>query len=144
MSLPVFQEVSVTRKKWIPDRLVLETPCLPCGDFDGPALHLPGEPFRSYRTSQGYRIFLIRRVVASVEEVLPLFRSMGADPKYLSFCRLQQNFRMRVSPKQQDGLGQGQAICTLLGQVGEALPEWGGFIARHDELCLRTGATLLV
>lgn len=123
---------------------MLETPCLPCADFDGPVRRVPAEPFRSYRTSRGYHIFLVGRVINPVEEVLWLFSEMGADRSYIKGCRLSQNFRMRVGPKRQAGLLPGQAVCTLLGQQGEALPQWSDFIARHDELCLRPGAMMLV
>lgn len=141
---PYFREIYVSSPKWIPNRLVLETSCLPCADFDGPILQVPNEPFRAYRTSRGHHLFLIGRVVKSVNEVTGLFASMGADPAYLGFVEKRGVFRVRVSPKNQDGLGPFQAIYSLYGQIGQPRDEWGAFLARHDELCLRSGATLLV
>lgn len=124
--------------------MVLETERLPCADFDGPVLHPPSEPFRIYRTSRGFHLFLVGRLVNSVDEVLPLFCSMGVDEKFIAYCVRFRSFRIRCSPKRKELLDPGEAICTLLGQQGGARPEWSAFLARHDELCLRPGARLLV
>ena len=141
---PYFRETWATRRGWMPNRLMLETSFLPCIDFDGPIQILPPGAFRSYETSQGHRVFLTDRVEPVSDLLLNLFTRMGADPKYVGFCRSMGFYRMRVSPKQQEELLPRQAICRLHAQRGPIRPEWEAFLARHDELCLRPDALVLV
>jgi hypothetical protein len=56
--------------------------------------------FRVYRTRAGWRYLCTTRLFdPSSEETRELLEELGADPKYVLLCRVQNTFRARLTPK---------------------------------------------
>jgi len=143
VTAPLFTEEAVSRYGWRRG-ITMESPVLPCVDVDGPLRAVPLGSFRCYATRKGHRVFYTGLVQPVDENIVGIFRQIGADEKFLHLCLNLKRYCMRVSPKQQEELLPRQAICRLHGQRGPIRPEWEAFLARHDELCLRPDALVLV
>ena len=56
--------------------------------------------FRSYRTRGGWRLLCTSATFEPASsEAQGLLTDLGADPKYVLLCRVQQTFRARLTPK---------------------------------------------
>jgi hypothetical protein len=59
-----------------------------------------GGSFRAYRTAAGYRLLATERLYApGSSESEALMRQVGADPAFITLCRIQDSFRARLTPK---------------------------------------------
>jgi len=59
-----------------------------------------GGTFRLYRTAGGYRVLATdREFRPGNADTAALMTAVGADPAYVSLCRVQQSFRARLTPK---------------------------------------------
>jgi len=60
----------------------------------------PGWNWRVYRTRAGLRLLATQELFDAVEMAAgPLFRELGADPRYSCLCKAQRCFRARLTPK---------------------------------------------
>lgn len=116
----------------------------PIGDFDSPNATLPDEPARVYQTANGLRVFFVGRYGEPPGSFLEELVSYGGDPTYARICRARGYYACRVDPKTPT-FGEDYAVTRLLGQTGEARPEWAKFIEHHDDItnALATHATLV-
>lgn len=64
------------------------------------AAESPGRGARMYRTAAGMRVLLLNPPMdPSADETRELMLRLGADPAYVSLCRVQESFRARLTPK---------------------------------------------
>jgi hypothetical protein len=59
-----------------------------------------GRTFRLYRTAAGFRVLGVdREFEPGSKEAEELMRAAGADPRFVTLCRVQKSFRARLTPK---------------------------------------------
>jgi hypothetical protein len=60
----------------------------------------PRQAFRVYRTAAGYRVLATNTYLdPASEETTAFLNGFGADPAFVTLCRLQVSFRARLTPK---------------------------------------------
>lgn len=60
----------------------------------------PRQAFRVYRTSAGYRVLATNTYLdPASDETTAFLNGFGADPAFVTLCRLQASFRARLTPK---------------------------------------------
>ena len=60
----------------------------------------PRQAFRVYRTHSGYRVLAINTYLdPASEDTTAFLNGFGADPAFVTLCRLQGSFRGRLTPK---------------------------------------------
>jgi hypothetical protein len=58
------------------------------------------QSFRVYRTKAGYRVLVTDMTLEPASEAArSLLQSFGADPAFVTLCRVQESFRARLTPK---------------------------------------------
>lgn len=59
-----------------------------------------GLPFRTYKTTAGYRAVCVgRRFSPESREAIQIMEESGTDKRYIDFCKIQKSFRVRLTPK---------------------------------------------